>query len=291
MSKIKCFNCGEYGHYAQDCLKACNNANIALESEQNKKVKNMLDLDNSSVSEECTMMCMEVQHEYREEDLVVYGDQGISTEEFEKATYGKLTKTQSEEEEEVKCNMALCAKDSMSLEKKRRQLNKTMPDKNIHDVSWHPHMWLLSHVSPLALGYHVEFLPVSQSDVSLNENPTRNTFNNEATVVQGPTGDNDEIKSQKAWTMEMPMNDGNISTTMTNGLGQVSRDYKKFLYARVTHSNHAIQYHMQQILERQKVVNEYRSMKVEGMDLIPLESKSYKSDLVVISHHSNDRSG
>ena len=26
MSKIKCFNCGEYGHFACDCLKACNNA-------------------------------------------------------------------------------------------------------------------------------------------------------------------------------------------------------------------------------------------------------------------------
>ena len=62
MLKIKCYNCGEYGHYAQDCLEACNNANIAQESEQNKKVENMLDLNNSSVSEECAMMCMEVQH-------------------------------------------------------------------------------------------------------------------------------------------------------------------------------------------------------------------------------------
>ena len=34
MSKIKCFYCGEYGHFAHDCLKACNNANIAQESEQ-----------------------------------------------------------------------------------------------------------------------------------------------------------------------------------------------------------------------------------------------------------------
>ena len=42
--------------------------------------------------------------------------------------------------------------------------------------------------------------------------------------------------------------------------------------------------YMQQIMERQKVVDEYRSMMVEGMDLIPLESNSYKSDLVVISH-------
>ena len=74
------------------------------------------------------------------------------------------------------------------------------------------------------------------------------------------------------------------SMTTTSGLEQANRDYKKFLYARVTHSNHAIQYHMQQIMERQEVVNEYRSTMVEGMDLIPLESNSCKSDLVVISH-------
>ena len=72
--------------------------------------------------------------------------------------YGKLTKTQSkEEEEEVKYNMALCANNSMSLEKKRKQLNETMPDKNVHDVS--------------------------QSDISLNENPTGNIFNNGVTTV------------------------------------------------------------------------------------------------------------
>ena len=114
-----------------------------------------------------------------------------------------------------------------------------------------------------------------------NENPTRNTFNNEAAIVQGQMGDNDKIKLQKAWMMEMPMNDGDISTTMMNGLEQAYRDYKKFLYARATHSNHVIQYHIQQKME---IVDEYRSMMVEGMDLIPLESNSYKSDLVVISH-------
>ena len=203
------------------------------------------------------MMCTEVQNEDGDEDLVGCRDQGISTEEYGKAMYGELMKTQSKEED-VKCNMTLCANDSVSLEKKRRTLNETIPDENIHDIS--------------------------QSDISLNENPTRNTFNNEATVVQGPTGDDDELKSQKAWMMEMPMNDGDISTTRMNGLEQVSRDYKKFLYAWVTHSNHVIQYHMQQIIERQKVVNKYRSMTVEGMDLIPLESNLYKSDLVVISH-------
>ena len=79
----------------------------------------MLDLDNISVSEECVMMCTEVQYEDEDEDIVVYGDQGINTEEYEKATYGKLTKTQSEEEE-VECNVALCTNDSVSLERKRR---------------------------------------------------------------------------------------------------------------------------------------------------------------------------
>ena len=65
----------------------------------------------------------------------MYKDQGVSTEEYDKATYGKLTKTQNEEEEEVKCNMALCTNDRMSLEKKRRCLNETMPNKHINDVS------------------------------------------------------------------------------------------------------------------------------------------------------------
>ena len=153
-------------------------------------------------------------------------------------------KTRSKEkEEEVKCNVALCTNDSVSLEKKRRQLNETMPNENVHDVS--------------------------QSDVSLNENPTGDTFNNEATVVQGPTGDDDEIELWKAWMMEMLMNDSDISTTTMNGSEQASEDYKKFLYARAMHSNHVIQYHMQQIMERQKVVDKYRSMMMEGMSLIP----------------------
>ena len=144
-------------------MKAHDNANITQESEQNKKVGNMLDLDNISVSKECVMMCTEVQYEDENEDVVVYRDQGISTEDYEKATYGKLMKTQSKEEEEVECNVALCTNDSVSLEKKRRQPNETTPNEYVHDVS--------------------------QSDISLNENPTGNTFNNVATVVQGPTGD------------------------------------------------------------------------------------------------------
>ena len=80
----------------------------------------MQDLDNISLSKECVMMCMEVQQEDEDEDIVVYGDQGTSTEEYEKATYGELMKTQTEEEGEVKYNVALCANGSVSLQKKRR---------------------------------------------------------------------------------------------------------------------------------------------------------------------------
>ena len=79
------------------------------------------------------------------------------------------------------------------------------------------------------------------------------------------------------------MNDGNISMSMMNEPEQMSEENKKFLYARAVHSNHSIQYHMQQITERQEVVNEYRSMMMEGMGLTPLESNLHKNDLVVIS--------
>ena len=52
------------------------------------------------------MVCTELQFEDTSKDKVVYGHQGISTEEYEKATYGDLMKTQSEEEDKVKCTVA-----------------------------------------------------------------------------------------------------------------------------------------------------------------------------------------
>ena len=85
------------------------------------------------------------------------------------------------------------------------------------------------------------------------------------------------------------MNDGDISTSMMNEPEQVSEGDKKFLYARAVHSNHSIQYRMQQIIEQQKVVNEYRSLMMEGMGLTPLESNLHKNDPDIISqNHAND---
>ena len=102
-------------------------------------------------------------------------------------------------------------------------------------------------------------------------------------AVQGPTDGDDENKSQKAWTMEMLTNNGDISMSMMNEPEQMSEENKNFLYARAVHSNHSIQYHMQQIIERQKVVDKYISMTMEGMGLTPLELNLHKNDPVAIS--------
>ena len=80
----------------------------------------MMDLDNSSVSEECVMMCMDVHQEDGDKDIIMCGDQGVSTEEHDKATYGELAKTQSEEEDTLNYNVAICTNDNVSLEKKIR---------------------------------------------------------------------------------------------------------------------------------------------------------------------------
>ena len=133
MSKIKCYNFGEYVHFTRDCPLACNNSNIAQESEQKGKSEFMLDLDSTSVSEKCEMVCKKILYEDASEDEVVYSDQGISTEEYEKATYADLMKTQSEEEEEVKCNVGQRANDNVTLERKKRRLSKENPN-DVHHI-------------------------------------------------------------------------------------------------------------------------------------------------------------
>ena len=80
------------------------------------------------------MVCTELQYEDASESEVVYGDQGISIEEYEKATYDELTKTQSEKEEEVQCTVAQRANDSVILERSKRRLREEDPDKKSDDV-------------------------------------------------------------------------------------------------------------------------------------------------------------
>ena len=85
----------------------------------------------------------------------------------------------------------------------------------------------------------------------------------------------------------MLTNNGDILMNTMNEEESMSDDEKRFLYARAVHSNHSIQYHMHQIMERQRVIDEYRNMTMEGMNLIPLESNLHKYDLGIISQIIN----
>ena len=82
----------------------------------------------------------------------------------------------------------------------------------------------------------------------------------------------------------MSMIDGDISTMETDELEPIEDNNKKFLYARAVHTNHMIQHHMHEILERQRVVDEYRSKANGERDMIPLESDQHKNDSVINQH-------
>ena len=99
-------------------------------------------------------------------------------------------KTQSKEEEEVKCTVAQRVNDSVILERKRRQFNENNPDEKPNGDN--------------------------QSDILISEKRTVNSINKSTLVAQGPADDDDENELRKAWRMEMLTNDGDILTSMMN---------------------------------------------------------------------------
>ena len=118
------------------------------------------------------MVCTEPQYEDASEDEVVYGDQGINTEEYEKATYGDLMKTQSNEENEVKCTVAQRANDSVILERKKRRFNKNDPEEKTDDKN--------------------------QCDMMISERGIENSINELTPEAQGPTeGDNKTSRGKR----------------------------------------------------------------------------------------------
>ena len=121
----------------------------------------------------------------------------------------------------------------------------------------------------------------------ISEKGTENSINELTPVAQGPTEDDNKNESRKAWTMEMLMNSFDNSANMSSEEESMSDNERIFLYTMAVHSNHSIQYHMHQIMERQKVIDEYRNMTMEGLDLIPLESNLHQYHLVIISQIIN----
>ena len=203
------------------------------------------------------MVCTEPQYEHASENEVVYGDQGINTEEYEKVIYGNLMQTQIDEENEVKCTAAQRANDSVILERKKRRFNYNDPEEKSDNYN--------------------------QCDTMISDGGTENSINESIPETKGPTEDDNKNESRKAWTMEMLMNGFDNSMNTTSEEESMSGNERMFLYARAVQSNHSIQYHMHQIMERQKVIDEYRNMTMEGLDLIPLESNLHRYHLVIIS--------
>ena len=126
------------------------------------------------------MVCTEPQYEDASEDKVVYGDQGINTEEYEKAINGNLMQTQSDEENEVKCTVAQRANDSVILERKIRRFKHNDPEEKSDNYN--------------------------QCDTMISDGGTENSINETIPETKGPTEDNNKNESRKAWTMEMLMN-------------------------------------------------------------------------------------
>ena len=122
------------------------------------------------------MVCTETQYEDTSEDEVVYGDQGISTEEYEKATYVNLMKTQIDEENEVKCTVSQRDNDSVILERKKRRFNKNDPEEKTDNNN--------------------------QCDTLISEKGTENSINELTPVAQGPTEDDNKNESRKDWTID-----------------------------------------------------------------------------------------
>ena len=121
-------------------------------------------------------------------------------------------------------------------------------------------------------------------DIFSEDKTQLSLINNENNTVQGPTSYDDEIDLQEAWTMGLPMINGDISTMDSGELTRIKVKNKNFLYATAVHTNHMIQHHMHEISECQPMVDEYQSMVDGGRELIPLESDQYKNDLVINQH-------
>ena len=85
-------------------------------------------------------------------------------------------------------------------------------------------------------------MDINNLSLSIYAIDCKEPINKETDTVQCPTGYDKDIALQKAWTMEMLMIDGDISTMEADEQEQIKENNKKFLYARAVHTNHMIQH-------------------------------------------------
>ena len=76
-----------------------------------------MDLGDSSICKECAMICIDMYSDNKHQEIVVYGDQGISSTKYKEDMYVRLMDTDSNEEKNINYNVALCTQDRVSLEK------------------------------------------------------------------------------------------------------------------------------------------------------------------------------